>query len=53
MSFEDVRDVSTRGLEGSFYRVRSRLKVTWYEQIKEFPVVPIYLFLDGPTMKIE
>ena len=31
MSFEDVRDVSTRGLEGSFYRVRSRLKVTWYE----------------------
>ena len=28
MSFEDV---STKGVEGSFYRVRRRLKVTWHE----------------------
>ena len=28
MSFEDV---STKGVEGSFYRVRGKLKVTWHE----------------------
>jgi len=31
MSFEDERDVSTEGVEGSFYRVIRRLKVTWDE----------------------
>ena len=31
MSFEDERDVSTEGVEGSFYRVIRRLKVTWLE----------------------
>ena len=32
MRFEDV---STKGVEGSFYRVRRRFKVTWHESLND------------------